>query len=394
MTVETKQGRPGLEARSRAIEAVQRLRPIIEHYREEAERERRMPSAVVSAMKDEGLFKLWLPREFGGEELDMPSYLEAIQELSRIDAAAGWTLANTGTGAIHAAFLPPAGAQEVFGHDELGCGAVTPNGRAIPVPGGYRISGRWPLVSGCHNASWFAGNCLVFDGQAPRMSPMGTPVFMLAFYKASDVQIIDTWYSTGMRGTGSADFAVEDVFVPAERAHLIFGAQSHVSGALYRLPLITLHFTASANICLGIARASIDAFVELARSKTPTMSQTPLSARPTVHAGVARAEATYQAARALMSEVARELMAAAESGGAVSDELEARRRLACVNAAEASERVVDAMYRLGGTTSIQAGGRLDRCLRDVHTINQHAAVSPAWWEKTGQFYFGQELGML
>ena len=386
MTIETRQGG--------AIEAVQRLRPIIEHYRDEAERDRRMPAAVVAAMKDEGLFKLWLPREFGGEELEMSSYLEAIQELSRIDASAGWTLANTGTGAIHAAFLPPAGAQEVFGGDELTSGAITPRGRAIPVPGGYRISGRWPLVSGCHHAGWLGGCCIVFDGEAPRMSPMGMPAFTLAFFKAEDVTILDTWHSTGMRGTGSADFAVEDVFVPEERTQLIFGARPYLGGALYRLPIHVLHFTASSNICLGIARAAIDAFVELARDKTPTMSQTTLAARPTVHAEVARAEATYAAARALMHEVACELMEAVESGSEVPDALEAKRRLACLNAAEASERVVDSMFKLGGVSSIEAGSRLDRCLRDVHTINQHAAVSPAWWESTGRFYFGQPLGML
>src|SRR5215213_9287723 len=215
MTVDTRQGS--------AIEAVQRLRPIIEHYRDEAERERRMPAAVVSAMKDEGLFKLWLPREFGGQELDMPSYLEAIQEMARIDGSAGWMLANTGTGAVHAAFLPEAGAREVYGDDELTAGAITPRGRAIPVPGGYRVSGRWPLVSGCHHASWLGGNCLVFDGEAPRMSPHGEPAFTLVFFKAEEVQILDTWYSTGMRGTGSADFAVEDVFVPERRTHLLFG---------------------------------------------------------------------------------------------------------------------------------------------------------------------------
>lgn len=394
MTVETKQSRPVLEARSRAIEAVQRLRPIIEHYRDEAERERRMPAAVVGAMKDEGLFRLWLPREFGGQEMDMPSYLETIRELSRIDAAAGWMLANTATGAVQAAYLPPAGAREVFGADELTAAAITPRGRAIPVPGGYRVSGRWPLASGSHHAAWFAGNCLVFDGDAPRMGEHGAPAFTLCFVKAEDVRVLDTWHSTGMRGTGSTDFVIEDVFVPEERTQLLFDAPSHVRGDLYRLPIHALHLTASANICLGIARAAIDAFVELAQAKTPMMSQTPLAKRPTVHAEVARTEAAYQSAVAYMDAVAHELMDAVTDGGEVTPAVEVRRRLACVNAAEASERVVDAMYRLGGTTSIQANGRLDRCLRDVHTINQHVAVSPVWWETTGQFYFGQELGFL
>lgn len=386
MTVETRQ--------SSAMEAVQRLRPIIEHYRDEAERERRMPAAVVSAMQEEGLFRLWLPREFGGDEVEMPSYLATIRELSRIDAAAGWMLANTATGAVQAAYLPPEGAREVYGGDDLTAASITPRGRAIPVPGGYRVSGRWPLASGSHHAKWFAANCLVFDGEAPRMSPHGAPAFTLCFFKAEDVKVLDTWYSTGMRGTGSTDFVIEDVFVPEERTQLLFEAPSNVSGDLYRLPIHALHLTASANICLGIARAAIDAFVELAMDKTPTLSQTPLAARPTVHAEVARAEAALQSAVAYMDTVARELMDAVADGGELPPSIEARRRLACVNAAETSERVVDAMYRLGGTTSIQANSRLDRCLRDVHTINQHAAVSPTWWETTGQWYFGQELGFL
>jgi alkylation response protein AidB-like acyl-CoA dehydrogenase len=156
---------------------------------------------------------------------------------------------------------------------------------------------------------------------------------------------------------------------------------------------IEMHFfTALATVGLGIARAAIDAFVELAKAKTPTLSQSGLATRPTVHAELARAEATYQSARAYLHEVAHEIDAAVQTGP-VPEELEARRRLACVNAGEASVRVVDAMYRLGGTTSINAGQTLDRCLRDVHTVNQHLAVSPVWWEKTGQYYFGLGLGM-
>jgi alkylation response protein AidB-like acyl-CoA dehydrogenase len=222
---------------------------------------------------------------------------------------------------------------------------------------------------------------------------MGMPDFTLMFFPAAECQVLDTWYSTGMRGTGSTDFAVEGAFVPASRTFPLFTAQSRLPGSLYKLRIEQHFLTALANVGLGIARAAIDEFVELAKAKTPTLSQTGLASRPTVHAEVARAEALYQSARAYMHHVARQLTSAVSVGDGVPEDLEAKRRLACVNAAEACEKVVDMMYRLGGTTSIYSGQRLERCLRDIHTVNQHLAVSPVWWEKTGQYYFGLGLGM-
>lgn len=373
--------------------AIDRVRPVIEHHRDEAERERRLSGAVVAAMQAEGLFSLWLPKEYGGAELDLPSYLKVVEELSRIDAAAGWTLANTGTSGVQAAFLPEAGAREVFGAGALTAGSITPRGHAVPVEGGYRVSGRWPLASGCQQASWLGGNCLVFDGDAPRMGPGGMPDFKLMFFAAADCSILDTWYSTGMRGTGSADFAVQDAFVPEHRTFSLFTVQPRLPGPLYKMRIEMHFFTALACVGLGIARAAIDEFVGLARAKTPTLSQSALGSRPTVHAEVARAEALYQSARAYMHEVAREAWDAVTTGEGVPEAVEARRRLACVNVGEACVKAVDMMYRLGGVSSIYTGQALDRCLRDIHTVNQHIAVSPVWWEKTGQYYFGLGLGM-
>lgn len=375
------------------LESVERIRPVLEQCWEEGERERRLPDAVMAAIQKEGLLKLWLPREYGGAEADMVGYLTAIEAISRIDSAAGWTFANMATGAAQAAFLPEEGAREIYGSGEPTAGSIVPRGHAVPVEGGYRVSGRWPLASGCHHAKWLQGNCLIFDGEAPRMDAHGAPDFTLMFFSSQDCKILDTWYSTGMRGTGSTDFVVEDVFVPERRTFSVFGAPPQVSGPLYRMGVDKLFLTALANVCFGIARSAIDAFVEIAVAKTPTLSQTGLAVRPTVHAAVARAEAQWQSARAYMHLVAQEMMDAVSSDGQVPEDVEVRRRLACVNAAESCEAVVDMMYRLAGSSSVYSGQRLDRCLRDLHTVNQHLAVSPVWWEKTGQSYFGLGLGM-
>jgi alkylation response protein AidB-like acyl-CoA dehydrogenase len=379
--------------RDEVMLAIDRVRPVIEHHRDEAERERRLSEAVIAAMQTEGLFDLWLPKEYGGAELDLPAYLEAVEAISRIDSAAGWTFANGATSAVQAAFLPEAGAQEIYGGGALTAGSVIPRGRAIPVEGGYRVSGQWPLTSGCHQAAWLGGNCLVFEGDAPRMGHGGMPDFKLMFFPIGDCSILDTWYSTGMRGTGSTDYAVNEVFVPEHRTFSLFTVQPRLPGALFKMRIEMHFFTALACVGLGIARASIDAFVELGKTKTPTLSQDGLATRATVHAEVARAEALYQSARAYMQEVAREIWDGVSTGDGVPEAVEARRRLACVNAGEACGQVVDMMYRLGGASSIYTGQALDRCLRDMHTVNQHLAVSPVWWEKTGQYYFGLGLGM-
>jgi indole-3-acetate monooxygenase len=375
------------------LEAVERIRPVIEGYRQDGERERRLPEAVIIAMQEEGLFDLWLPKEYGGQEVDLTTLIATVEAISSIDGAAGWTFANMAAGASLTAYLPEAGAREMFASGGLGAGSGAPKGRAVPVEGGYRVSGRWPLTSGCHHADWLGGNCLIFDGEAPRLGPTGAPVFQLMFFPIDECSILDTWYSTGMRGTGSADYAVENVFVPEQRTFEFFSTPPRVAGALYRMGVLVLLPTALANVGLGIARAAIDAFVDLAATKTPTMSQTGLAIRSTVHAEVARAEALLQSARAFMHEVAGQMTAAVSTAGNIPPDLEARRRLACVHAAESCERVVDMMYRLGGATSIYSGHALDRCLRDIHTTNQHTFLGPVWWEKTGQFYFGQALGM-
>jgi len=373
--------------------AIDRLRPVLERHRDEAEGERRISEAALAALESEGFFKFWLPREQGGTELELVPYLMAVEEISRIDSAAGWIFANGATAAAQAALLPEPVAREVFQGSAFTAGSVMPRGKATQEPGGLRVSGRWPLVSGCHHANWIFVNTIVFDGDAPRISPEGMPDFRLACLPAAQAKILDTWYSTGMRGTGSADVVVEDVFVPQERMFGLFTAQSRIDRPLFRLRVEQQFLTALANVGLGIARAAIDSFVAVAKEKTPTLSQTPLGSRPTVHGEVARAEALYQSARAYLHEVARQMWDEVSAGTPISEETEARRRLACVNAAEACERVVDSMFRLAGTSAIYAGHPLDRCLRDIHTVNQHLAVSPVWWEKTGQFYFGQGLGM-
>jgi alkylation response protein AidB-like acyl-CoA dehydrogenase len=196
-----------------------------------------------------------------------------------------------------------------------------------------------------------------------------------------------------MRGTGSTDVTVHEAFVPEDRVFSVFTGQPQVAGALYKLGVLPLFAMTVTSVLPGIARAAIDAFVELAKAKTPTFSQTGLATRPTVHAELARVEALVQSARAYLYEVAEEMMAAVKAGQPVPDDLEARRRLACANIGASCTRAVDRLFALAGSTPVYSGHPLERCLRDLRTASQHLFMSPVWWEKTGQYYFGLGLGM-
>jgi alkylation response protein AidB-like acyl-CoA dehydrogenase len=375
--------------------AVDRIAPVIEAHREQAEQERRLPNEVVAAMRQAGLLRLWTPKEYGGSEVNLRTFMELGESIARIDSAAGWIFATGGAGSLLTAFVPPSSASQIYaaGPDVILPGASAPVGRALPVEGGYRLTGRWPLASGCQHGDWLGVVTMVFEGEAPRMDAHGAPDFKSMFLPRQDCEILDTWYSMGMRGTGSTHFAVNDAFVPEDRTFSVFSDRPKVAGALYNIGVLPMFAMTVCSVFPGIARAAIDSFVEMAKGKVPTFSQTGLATRPTIHAEIARVEALVQSARALLYEVADEMMASVEAGQPVSEDLEARRRLACTNVGESCKQAVERVYALAGATPIYSGHELERRLRDIQTASQHLFASPVWWEKTGQFYFGQGLGM-
>jgi alkylation response protein AidB-like acyl-CoA dehydrogenase len=184
------------------------------------EQSRRLPLPLVEAITEAGLFRLWIPRSLGGEETDPMTLVRVVEEVSRADGAAGWCVAIGAEYGVFGGYLPAEAAREIYGSDRSvrTAGALRPFGDAIVVPGGYRVTGRWPLGSGCQHSGWIVGGCRVLEDNKPRLRHDGTPVARLLFFSASDCEIIDTWNSIGLRGTGSHDYAVSDVFVPEARS--------------------------------------------------------------------------------------------------------------------------------------------------------------------------------
>jgi len=255
---------PVSQAANDIVTVTQALAPLIQESLSVMEAERRLAPKVVDALKTLGAFRLAVPRAYGGLELDPMTQVRVVEELSRMDGSVGWCAMISSAGSFSGAFLTPAVAQRRFGSLEFSlAGQVVPVGRAEMVEGGYRVTGRYRFGSGCQHASAIAGGCVVFAEGKPRQLH-GRPEVRVMLFPASACKILDTWHTTGLAGTGSHDFIVENVFVPFEESWS-FAERPHCSGSLYRFP--PLFLVTHAGVPLGIARAAIDAVIELANHK-------------------------------------------------------------------------------------------------------------------------------
>jgi alkylation response protein AidB-like acyl-CoA dehydrogenase len=370
------------------LDRVRDLTPLVEAYRDEGERERRLPQPLFEALRDAGFFGLWVPRSLGGAEVDVEASVRVVEELSRLDGAVGWNVMIAGNTSILWANLPPsvttAMLEEHPGH--VIAGTVTSgSGSARPVPGGFRVNGRWPFASGCQQADWLVCVCHILDNGQPRCAPDGTPQPYTFVLPADACEIV------GMRGTGSHDFQVIDLFVPDGRYFIARGARSYQPGPLYNTSFYHLWAPNIAAVALGIARAAIELFLDLAATKRPSRSPVVLAQRETVQEKVGQAEALVRSSRAFLYEIMMETWGVLTSGEAVPERLTALNRLAASTAVDYSVSAVDLIFTMAGTTSVYKRSRLERCFRDVHVVQQHAVVSPNGIVMAGRQFLGLGL---
>jgi indole-3-acetate monooxygenase len=377
------------------LDQVNDMAPTLRSHAAEAETARRLSRPVADAMRQAGLYRMARSTAFGGLEIDPVSMFRVVEEVARHDSAAGWTLQLSLAVESCLAWLPDAGAAEILeGHPEVIFGtSFTPTGgQAIPVAGGYRLTGQWPFVSGAHDARWFLFQPRLMDGEQPRLNAQGAPMQIWAFLPAEHTTILDTWHTMGMRGTGSHDVAVADVFVPERFTAPLVPLErpgTAYQGPLYRLtiwPPIAL----LAPPALGVARAALDDLLALARAKTPSYTGSTLSARQVVQRQVAEAEATLGAGRAYLYTTFQEAWEAAVQGAEITLERKLQMQLATTHANLAAAKTVDLVHAAAGTSAIRNEYRFQQYFRDAHTMTQHAFSSASRYESVGALMLGRE----
>ena len=372
------------------VETAKRLRGEIESYSDESQRLRHMPDGLARLFREQRIFGMARPVEYGGIGADLLTTMRTVEEISIADASAGWCAA-IGSGSIGTPGISDAVAREILKPGVAVCGVGSPSGRAVPVEGGYRITGRWAYASGCQNSEWmFTGN-IVFDGDKPRMTPSGLPHFRLAVVRTNEIEILDTWHVFGLRGTGSHDVTVNDLFVPDERTATVSlgGPGGGEPGAI---PMFTLFGLALAPVALGAARRAIDELLALAQGKTPAFAPSKLREKAVVQHEIARAEGMLQGGRAFLYDAVGTLLGRSARGETIDMELRARVKLAVTHATDAAAQAAEIAYRQGGGTSNYESSVLQRCLRDVNAVTQHFMVAPSNYETVGRVLMGLEPG--
>lgn len=384
-------GSAGVE---RWLGRVRELTPWVERYKDESERERRLPQPLFEALRDAGLFGLWVPRNLGGAEVDVETSVRVVEELSRLDGAVGWNVMIAGnTSILWANLEQPVAADMVAGdrHTVIAGTVTSGSGTAEPVSGGFRVSGRWPFASGCHQADWLVSVGHIIESGEPRRAPDGSVRTYTFVLPAAECEILDTWHTVGMRGTGSHDFQAQNLFVPQGRHFPSRSGPSYQPGPLYNTSFYHLWGPNIAAVALGIARTAIDLLRELASAKRPSRSSTILAEREVAHEKVGLAEGLLRSARAFLYETIRDTWRLLAGGEEVPEELTAINRLAASTAVDAAVKAVDIAFTLGGSTSIYTDRRLERCFRDVHVVQQHAVVSSNATIAAGRYFLGLGL---
>ncbi len=364
------------------------LLPKIERRRDEIEQARRLPKDLVADMAATGLWKRGLPAALGGDDASPTDLMRTFEKIAAVDGSTGWISMICSGGADIAPKMTEEGFKEVFSDPSMPVSAtIPPKGIAVPVDGGFKFSGTWPFASGITHVDWVAAGCVIlYDGQ-PRMTPIGIPEVVWGFMPVTEIEILDTWYVNGLRGTGSNDYRGQDVFVPKHRTFHMFDETNWGPGPLARTE-IGGFASQVASVGLGIARGALDELAELAGGKMPTMSMTSLASKPSTQIEVARLEAKLGGARAFLYDAMDDFWGTLLTGEKPSRRQNALVRLAASEAARVAASVAHRVSTIAGGNSLYLSSPIQRMQRDADAVTHHFVLSPPVLEDAGRILLG------
>ena len=364
---------------------VRALVPEIQSRTTETAKLRRIPADLVAKLRAAGVFRIMFPGSWGGPEMPLPQQVELIETLSYGDPSVGWAVKIGSDSGYFCAFLEESAARELYPSiDYATAGQAPPNGRAVRVPGGYRVSGRWGFASGCTHADVMVGGCLILESEGATPSGM---IYILA--PAASFEVEDTWYSNGLLGSGSHHYKVKDLFIP-ERHTFSLAGPAKFEGPLFTDAGSATVFIPMAGTPLGLMRRAIELTVELSREKVISLPPPPTLMRnlPRVRFALARAQMLYGAARAAVYESVNRYWDELLRDGHGS--LQARRDmgLARIHAHRTAREVAQLMFDTVGAPAVYEGMPLGSLLRDAIVINEHLGFNDGVVERLGGVMLG------
>jgi alkylation response protein AidB-like acyl-CoA dehydrogenase len=365
------------------------FQPRLVAQRDVIETSRRLPEDLARDLARAGFFRIFLPAAYGGLDLTPVDGIAIFEELAKADASVAWCVWNSNTHWTAAQLLPEAAHAIHDDPDVITANSTRPSGQAHVVDGGFRLTGRWSLVSGCELATWMVLWSVVHEDGKPRTAPSGGPEMRFMLLPASQCEIIDTWTVGGLRGTGSHDVAVNDVFVPIAFTSSFFDSYV-LAEPRYRIPAFCRVIPGLGAMALGIARTAIETLKEIAGAKTPVRTTQMLRDTADAQVRVSQAEALVRSARLFLFDSLDQLWSQLLATGKVTMEARGLARVAASHAVSSAVQAVDLMYVAGGASSIYVSCPLERAFRDVYIMTQHIGVHPRVMYSTGRVLFGLE----
>jgi alkylation response protein AidB-like acyl-CoA dehydrogenase len=343
-----------------------------------------------------------LPRSSNGIETDPITFFHVIETIARADASTAWCLSQASGCSMSAAYLDLPVAKAIFGDDPRAVLAWGPGPRvkAIECDGGYKVTGVWAFASGCRHATWLGAHCPIYQADgSPRLGPNGRQLERTMLVKSGEVAWTDIWNTVGLRGTASDQFALTDHFVPAfhsiTRDVITRESESECRepGPLYRMSAMTCYEVGFAGVALGIARAALDSFVDVAKNKIPRGKTSPLRDNSVVQTNLAQAEVGIRSARAFLLQSMADIWKQISAGDNLSVDHRIIIRMASTNAIHQAREAVDFAYNAAGATAIFESHPLERRFRDIHTVTQQLQGRLSHFETVGAWMMGADADL-
>jgi indole-3-acetate monooxygenase len=375
------------------VERARALQPLIAREADEIERTRRLTQPVVSALIENGLYRSLLPKSLGGAEAPLEVFMQMQEEVAKADASTAWCLGQCSVCAMTAAYLEPDAANEIFNVAPgiLAWGAIA---HAVNVvPGGYQASARWDFASGSRQASWLGAHVRIVEADgSSRKKPDGSPEIRTILFPATSATMYDVWDVIGLNGTGTDSYSVDNLFIPEKFTALRDDATAlREKGPLYRLSTNMVFGMGFAATSLGVARATLDAAIELSRTKQP-QGLSAMRGNNAVQGLIGRTEGSLRAARAYLYATADEVWRDLARGDALTEEHRIALRLAATWTIHQAVSVVDTAYHMAGATAVFSANKFERRFRDMHAIAQQIQARDTHYEDVGRMILTADPG--